>query len=554
MFEPSSDPIVAGLLDPSAYPHATGQIRLVETHISWVFLTGSYVYKVKKPCALGFLDFSTLERRKRFCHEEVRVSGRFAPTIYLGAVPIGGSRARPVVGGVGPTVEWAVKLAQFDEADRLDNLFEHGRLTAADCERLGSEIATVQERLEVSRPGDGRGSPESVLDAAAINLAQLNELRPDVADQVERIGARLRQQLELARGLIERRIAAGRIRECHGDLHLANIVLHDGRMTAFDAIEFNESLRWIDVANDVAFLSMDLESRDRGDLAAHVTSSWMEGADDHAAAAVLPAYQVYRAVVRAAVAAIRTSQAGDSSGVEAATRHGRSETDRYLALAERLMLPARPMLVATCGVSGSGKTTLAGRLVGGCRAVRLRSDVERKRLAGMGPIERPVDAAATAALYADGTSRQVYRRLADLARTVLSAGRSVVIDAACNRRWQRDMLASAAKATGVPVVWLDLAMDPAEVVARVATRQKTGCDASDATAEVVREQMATREPLTPQEVAGGPPGRLVRIDRAALEDESFADRLAADLAATTFLSASSRSAVRERGSSSLPPA
>jgi len=511
--------LVAGLLRSEAYPHPTADIRLVETHISWVFLTGPFVYKVKKPCNLGFLDFSTLDRRREFCHEEVRVSGRFAPELYLGAVPITGSPAAPRVEGSGTPYEWAVKLVQFDEADRLDAVFTDGRLTAADCEALGAEIARVHSRLAVADAAAGWGTARSVLDAVAINLDQLRGLRPDAGSRIDRIAAWLRDGLTAAADTISARITGGRVRECHGDLHLANIVLHDGRMMAFDAIEFSPGLRWIDVANDVAFLAMDLHVRGRPDLAAHVETAWIEAADDHAALAVLPMYEVYRAVVRADVAALRGAGVDATPATAAAVR---GETDRYLDVAERLMQRREPVLFVTSGISGSGKTTLATRLVAAAGAVRIRSDVERKRLAGMAATDRPPDDAATAALYDPAMTRRVYERLATLARTALAAGRSVVVDAACNARWQREILAAAARDAGVELVWLEFAVPAETVIARVTSRAAAGTDASDASAAVVREQIAAREPITAEELAAaGPRCRLVAITLEALADPAF---------------------------------
>jgi aminoglycoside phosphotransferase family enzyme/predicted kinase len=509
--------LVERLHEPAAYPHPTAAIRLIETHISWVFLTGTFVYKLKKPIDVGFLDYTSLEKRRRFCEEEIRVSGRFAPELYLAAVPITGTPQEPHVGGDGPAIEWAVKLVQFDEADRLDARFTAGRLTAADCERLGVAIAAVEEGLAVAAAGEAWGSARSVSDAAALNLGQLRERRPDAADRVGRIEAWLVVRLDALADLIARRRAAGRVRECHGDLHLANLVLHNGRMTAFDAIEFSPALRWIDVANDVAFLVMDLESRGRADLAAIVRSGWMEAADDHAAARVMPVYEVYRAVVRAAVAALRADDAA-----------ARAETDRYLELAERLMRPRPPVLYATCGVSGSGKTTLAAGLVAAAGAVRLRSDVERKRLAGMRPTDRPATAAAVAALYDPAMTRRVYRRLADLARTLLEAGTSVVIDAACLVRWQRGELATVAREAAVPLVWLELDLPDQVVIERMAARLAAGGDPSDASPEVVRGQRAAREPISPAELAAeGGAARLMRVSAADLAAAASADRIVA---------------------------
>jgi predicted kinase len=261
---------------------------------------------------------------------------------------------------------------------------------------------------------------------------------------------------------------------------------------------------------------MDLESRGRPDLAAMVRSSWMEAADDHEAAVVMPVYEVYRAVVRAAVAALRADGAA-----------ARSETDRYLELAERLTRPRRPVLYATCGVSGSGKTTLAADLVAAAEAVRLRSDVERKRLAGMRPTDRPVDEAAVAALYDPLMTRRLYRRLAELARTLLEAGTSVVVDAACLKRWQRGEFGAVAREAAAPLVWLVCDLPEEVVLGRVAARLAAGGDASDASPEVVRGQLESREPITADELAAaGPFARLVRVTEADLDDSTFAPRVA----------------------------
>jgi aminoglycoside phosphotransferase family enzyme/predicted kinase len=530
------------LLTPAAYPHPVQYVKLIETHISWVFLTGDYVYKVKKPVDFGFLDFSTLERRRHFCEEEVRLNRRFAPMLYLDAVPIVGPPAAAricgegeIIGDGGP-IEWAVRLKQFDEESRLDRLLDSGGLSATDCVKLGGELARIQEHLEIADAATPWGTPGAFADAIDTTLARLREHRPEMGDRVDALQHAVHRRLAACSGAIEARRRAGRVRQCHGDLHLANLVQHEGRFIAFDSIEFSDTLRWIDVASDVAFLAMDLESRGRADLAAIFTSSWIEAANDHHAVTVLPVYVVYRAVVRAGVAAIRKTQSAaepnaDPADVSAAA----AETDRYLALAERLLVARRPLLVATSGVSGSGKTTIAGALTSALSAVRLRSDVERKRLAGMAANDRPRDAAEEAAIYSPEASRRTYERLAELARMILAAGTSVVVDAACNRRRERRILADAARAAGVPMVWLSLEIPEAVAVSRVAARQAVGTDASDASVDIVRAQLASREPVLPEEFTGttngAPLESMIVIDGADLENPAFVRRLAATLLA-----------------------
>ena len=516
------------LLEAAAYPHPVGPIKLIETHISWVFLTGPFAYKVKKPCKLEFLDFSTLERRRHFCAEEIRLNRRFAPQLYLEAVPITGTPDAPQVGGAGEPIEWAVKLVQFDEADRLDARFEAGRIDAAGCRALGGAIARVQATQAVALPGSGHGTPQRLRAVFRMNLDEIRRHRPDAAARADAIEAWLEARLAGGRAAFEDRLATGRIRECHGDLHLANLVLLDGRPVAFDSIEFNPDLRWIDVASDIAFLTMDLESRGRPDLAAQVTSAWMEDADDHGAAAVLPVHRVARAVVRGAVAAIRSAQDDCPAAAKAVAR---GDCDRYLDLAERLAAPPRPVLFLTSGVSGSGKTTLAAECVSAFGAVRLRSDVERKRLFSMAADDRPADEEATRALYAVETTRRVYERLSALARRLLVAGSSVVVDATCQARWQRDLLAAVGRDAGARIVWLEIDLPVELLLARVAARAAAGHDPSDATADTVRAQITAREPIAPEELAAIPPSPAPLRMRVGPEELAAPARLLDTIAA-----------------------
>jgi len=513
---PTTPLLIQRLLDPAAYPHPTGPIRLVETHISWVLLTGPVAYKLKKPVALGYLDFSSLDRRAHFCREEVRLNQRFAPKLYLEALPITGSCEHPQIGGSGEPIEWAVKLVQFDDEDQLDRRLAASRLSTADCQAVGAAIARIHARLDAASPAGPFGSPAGVFAIAEINLNQLRTCRPDTSHRIDALQAWLKHQLleerpAGTRAAMLARLAAGKVRECHGDLHLANIVFSHDELTPFDSIEFNPALRWIDVASDIAFLGMDLESRGRPDLAAHATNAWIETSNDHGATAVLPLYKVARALVRAAVAAVRGSQVNQptAAGSQPSIHHPaaspaaaspQADTDRYLALAEHLMHVPKPQLIVTSGVSGSGKTTVTTELIGGLGAVRLRSDVERKRLAGLAATARPADPLQTDSLYSPASTEQVYERLETLARTLLTAGSSVIIDAACNTLRQRERFTTLARDTGTPLVWLDFSL-PAEVVlARVAARAAAGTDASDASVAVVQAQLATREPIDRDEL------------------------------------------------------
>jgi aminoglycoside phosphotransferase family enzyme/predicted kinase len=510
----SHPPLIAGMLKPQAYPHPTGAIKLIETHISWVLLTGDYVYKIKKPVSLGFLDFSTLERRQACCAEEVRLNSRFAPELYLGVTSITGTESAPQLCGEGQSIEWAVKLRQFDEADQLDRLLEAGNLTTADCERLAAEIAAVEGRLAVADGEQPWGTPTLFLETVGMNLDQLVAARSAAAARADQLRQWFHGEVDKHHNVLQARRATGKVRECHGDLHLANIVMHEGRPLAFDGIEFNESLRWIDVASDIAFLVMDLHARGRADLASRVISAWMEAANDHDAAAVFPLYTVYRAVVRAAVAAIRqqqAEQAGDAPVVKATA----VESDRYLDLAEHLAAPRLPRLFVTSGISGSGKTTVSGQVIDACGAVRIRSDVERKRLAGLSPTERPADEVAVADLYSETMTNRVYRQLAERAATLLDAGQTVVIDATCLKRSHRRVFTELAAAKQVPLVWLACELLLEEAERRIAARQAAGDDASDASVAIARNQYEAAEPIDADECAGGAASQRIRLNGPA---------------------------------------
>ncbi len=497
------EPLVRRLLSPEAYPHQVENVRLVETHISWVFLTGQHAYKVKKPVNLGFLDFSTLERRRHFCQEEVRLNRRFAPSLYEAAVPITGSPDKARVDGSGEATEWAVRLAQFDEASRLDRVLDAGELSRDDCDDLARAIADVQDGLGVASLDTPWGTRKTVAETIGMNFNTLRVHRSDLSDRIAALEQWVEQQLAAQHDALASRRATGRIRECHGDLHLANLVRHEGRFVAFDSIEFSEVLRWIDVVSDVAFLAMDLRSRGRDDLAAILMSSWVEASGDHAATAVLPIYMVYRALVRAVIAAIRSSQ----PGADVAAAH--AEGDRYLALAETLAAPRPARLYATCGVSGCGKTTLARELVAATGAIHLRSDVERKRVFGMQPTDRPASPEHRDKLYSAAATQQTYERLATLAQQILASGTSVVIDAACTSRWQREQIAEAAAKATTSLTWLAPHVPKHTLLERVAARLATGLDASDASPEIVHRQLAAFEPITPEELAQHPHCRLV---------------------------------------------
>ncbi|HET9700722.1 MAG TPA: AAA family ATPase [Burkholderiales bacterium] len=492
-------PFIAALLRPSAFPHPVSNLSLVETHISWVLLTGDYAYKVKKPVNLGFLDFSTLERRHFFCAEELRLNRRLAPELYLDVVPVTGSADAPRIAGTGTAIEYAVRMRQFEEAARLDRVLARGALDCALVDKLARRIAGFHAALPPAAPAATFGSAENIGFYARQNFDQI---RPRLAqtsdlDLLARLEAwSSREFVALGEAFAARR-RGGFVRECHGDLHLANIALIAGEPVVFDCIDFNPELRWIDVASEVAFVVMDLEDRGRPDLGNRFLNAYLENCGDYPGLAVLRFYRVYRALVRAKVAAFRL---GQPELPERERAGAATECGEYLRLALRFTQPPRPWLAITRGVSGSGKTTLTLPAVEALGAIRIRSDVERKRLFGLAAEARS-GSALDQGLYGRAAGERTYARLEELAESALRAGFGVIADATFLEQPRRQAFRELAARCGVPFAILDFHAPDDLLQGRVAAREKAATDASEAGVAVLRRQRQSMEALTAEEQA-----------------------------------------------------
>jgi aminoglycoside phosphotransferase family enzyme/gluconate kinase len=491
-------PLIRALLAPERYEHPVEGVELVETHISWVLLAGEYAYKIKKPVDLGFLDFSTLAKRRHFCEEELRLNRRLAPQIYLGVVAITGSVDDPRVGATGEPIEYAVKMRRFAQEAQLDRVLARGQLKPAHVDALADELARFHGEIAVAGPGTPFGEPAAVYAPMHENFEQI---RPRVDAALHAPLAQLEQWTQAAHKRLASALAArkrdGFIRECHGDAHLANMALLDAEVVLFDCLEFNEDLRWIDVMSELAFAVMDLDDRGQPDFGWRLLNRYLEQTGDYAGLKVLRFYQVYRALVRAKVAAIRLSQAGLRDEERA---HALEQYRGYVELAERYTRAGATPLMITHGVSGSGKSTVAQLLLESYGAVRVRSDVERKRLAGLHPMARS-ESGIDAGLYTADLSRQTYARLGELARAVIDAGLPVIADATFLKRAQREAMRALAASLHVPFVILDTTAPEEVLRARVRIRRELGHDVSEATAVVLERQLATREPLGAEERA-----------------------------------------------------
>jgi len=528
-------PLITALLEPTRYPHAVDRVDLMETHGAWVLLAGEFAYKIKKPVRFPFLDFSTLALRRAACETEIRVNRRFqdlnrpATQLYLGVLPILGTPAQPRWGepgngDAGQAIEFAVQMRRFDEAARLDHLCERGALTPDHMAGLARRMVMFQARAAVASNGQDWGHAAAAMRWPRDNFNTLRTALTESADAtlVRKMSDWTEQRFNAIEPLLSRRRQKGRVREGHGDLHLANMVLIEGEVLPFDAIEFNDALRWIDVANDMAFAWMDLLNHGRPGLANALLSAWLDASGDVSAPTVWSFFASYRAGVRAKVAAIRLGQLGAGSltapamspltGSRPMNVMGKAtdererlltEVRRYLALAWGIAHPPAPQLLITHGLSGSGKTFaslqwLAAETTG--RAIRLRSDVERKRLHGLSALA-PSGSGLNSGLYTAQAHGDTYASLLARARRLLAEGWSVLVDAAFLRAGER--AAFAALADEQRVAFHILACEaPVDVLRqRITERQARGADASEATVAVLEQQLGWLEPLTADERA-----------------------------------------------------
>jgi aminoglycoside phosphotransferase family enzyme/predicted kinase len=494
---PGQPDIVSALREPHAFGGGAAKVDVIETHISYVFLVGGEAYKVKKALLLPFLDFSTLASRRRYCDLEVALNRRTAPSLYLGVVPIVERDGAIVVGGAGNVVEWAVHMRRFADDALLSRMLARDGVDATMIDRLAEGVAAFHGTISRTPPPDA-GTAAKAIAFALDNLRDLDALVESPGER-ERVGAlrawTLREGAACEAAMQERR-RGGFVRDCHGDLHLDNIAVIDGQPTPFDCIDFDPALRWGDVVGDIAFAAMDLRARGRADLARRFVDRYLEATGDYAGAALMPFYAVYRALVRAKVASIRANAAGDD-GTATDTRR---EASRYLALATALAAPRAPALVLMHGFSGCGKSALSQALVESADVVRIRTDVERKRLHGL-PAGARHEGEVDSGLYEPRVTRDVYASIAAMTEVLLAAGQSVVVDGTFLRRWQRDAFRAVAQRGAAAFTIVDMRASVETLRRRVAARTIAGGDPSDADVAVLEHQLASAEPLAQDELA-----------------------------------------------------
>ena len=487
------------LLRPDAYPHSVTEIRMLETHISWIFLTGEWAYKLKKPVNLGFVDFTTLTLRRDACEEEIRLNRRTAPELYDAVVPLcaDGDQFRFQAEGE-HIIEYAVRMHQFPQEALLAQCLERDELSLELIETLARNVAELHRKGAVAGPQSPFGEPDLILNSVQVCLDEVarTELPAALIAQLPPLQNWVGLEWKQLKSMFQQRKEQGLVRECHGDLHLGNLVLYQGSPTLFDCLEFNPQLRWIDIISDIGFLVMDLLDRKRSELAWRALNAWLEQTGDYAGLSVLKFYLTYRALVRAKVAAIRLRQPSLSQAEE---QHQHELLESYLALATQQTAPGTPAIILMQGVSGSGKSFVARELVSLLGAIQIRSDVERKRLLGQWPVSTSSWIPETIA-YSKETTLRTYKQLQELARSIVQSGNTAIIDASFLDHSNRASFMALAGDLRVPFVIVACQAPQRILEKRVEDRQTMGQDASDADVEILRQQVNSQVPLSDAEL------------------------------------------------------
>lgn len=498
--EPATASVKCKPVEQYCFPHPVSERTLIETHISCVILTGEFAYKIKKDVDFGFVDYTTLERRKQFCELEVELNRRFAPELYLGVVPVIRVGDKTYVGEFdtestgGEIANYAVKMKQFPQSAILANRLNDPSLTAEAVEQFGRYVANFHATIESAIPTMEFCQPPQVLKDAGDNFAVL--LEPLKGDS--RFNRLKRLQLwNVEEGIslcpkMEKRLTRGLVKRCHGDLHLKNIIQHGGQLLAFDGIEFNEQFQYVDVLSEIAFPIMDFVARGRSDLAWRLLNSYLEATGNFEDLDVLRFYLVYRAMVRAKVAWLNPRNHTEERRAEFASVENPNDPfagpwDKYIATAEYFAFGLTPKLSITHGFSGSGKSTVAMRVIDAEGGIRIRSDVLRQRYALRFQVTDK---------YSREMNEWVYASLEELAGDGVLAGFPITADATFLKFNRREAFQRMAISLGVPFEIINCEAPFEELCSRLEARVD---DPSDANVDVLKLQLANHDPLTDEE-------------------------------------------------------
>jgi len=481
--------LIQQMLQPAFYPHpVTEPIQLIQTHVSYVLLTGDYAYKLKKPVNFGFLDFSSLEKRHHFCQEELRLNRRGAAELYLEVIPVVRTASGYQLGGAGDAAEYAVKMRQFPQSTLLTEVFERGELTEELLERLATVLAAFHTDAATSDYIRRFGQVSQIRQAIDENYQQTEKYigGPQTQPQFEETKQATDRLFAEQGDRFARRIQRDRIRECHGDVHLRNIALWQDQLILFDCIEFNEPFRFVDVMFDIAYIVMDLDARDRPDLSNAFLNAYLEQTGDWEGLQVLPLYLSRQSYVRAKVTSFLLD---DPNIADAVKQDAAATAARYYRLAWDYTRPRPGRLFLMAGLSGAGKSTVARYLAHQVGAIQIRSDAVRKHLAGI-----PLGDRGDESLYSSAMSQKTYDRLLELGIPLASDGYAVILDARYDRQSSRQQVLQQARAAQLPLTILDCTAPYEILQSRLQTRSG---DISDATVRVLENQ--TMQPFSDDE-------------------------------------------------------
>ncbi len=472
------------MLEPSFYDHPTDQIQLIETHISWVFLTGQFAYKVKKPVDFGFLDFTRLEKRKYYCEEELRLNGRLAPDTYLSVIPITLCDETFTLNDTSHIVEYVIKMKEFPQDCLLQALLKKNLLNASHIQELAKRLAISHDQIAIAPEDSKLGQADEVFKPIEQNFIILEPLLESGIDKqhLETIKQASFSLFKNIYSFLQKRKEGGFIRECHGDMHLGNIALVNDEILIFDGIEFNDSFKWIDTMSELAFLVMDLQDHDQAEFANLVLNQYLQITGDYNGIRVFRLYLLYRAMVRAKVAGLRFQQQDKNSD---AYRHSLEELHNYFDLALSYVNYQEPGLILMHGVSGTGKSWLSEKLAEQLGIIILRSDMERKR------IFRPDDKR----LYSKEATQKTYQTLYEYAQTILDSKYSVIVDATFLDQYWRRSFYELSRNMDVKFHIVSCTADLETLKQRLIKRAREQTDISDADIDVMQKQIDNYKPL-----------------------------------------------------------
>ncbi|MEA3455890.1 MAG: AAA family ATPase, partial [Campylobacterota bacterium] len=470
------------------YYGADESAELIQTHISTIILSDNFVYKLKKPVDFGFLDYSTLNKRHKYCLEEIRINEKYAPTLYLGVVSITGSIEAPQIDGEGQVLDYAVKMHRFSQQDQLDNIVDHSGLEIEMMDKIAKLVAHAHNNAAPVDKASDFGEPKQLLNPMLENFDLLKSIATEdaLSQELSSIITWTHKQFEILKPQLQHRKKQGFIRECHGDMHLHNMALYEGDLILFDAIEFNPYLNHIDVISDLSFLLMDLEYRGLTHHSYRLLNHYLELTGDYEAVALLDFYKTYRAMVRAKVAALRITQERDNEVLRVLA----DEVKKYMELAQIYTGKKKPSMGITHGFSGSGKSTFSLMMVEQYGAVRIRSDRERMRM---------FESAGEESIYTADATKLTYEHLLTLAISVYNSGYSVIVDATFLKQWQRELFLKQAAMTDIPLHIYTMKCDLALMQSRIKKRSQEDSDISEADLEILQKQLLGAEPLLESE-------------------------------------------------------